>query len=81
MVSWDAGADRAVCAVRGDAGVALRGQSASRTRTATLFDALNVRRPLKGRVSVSRAKIGRRLGRDNRRTANQNLEALPSAQK
>lgn len=67
-------ADRAVCAVGGEAGVELGRLPATRIRTATLFNALNVRRLLKGRVSVPWAKNGRRLSRSE-------LEALPSAQK
>ena len=69
--------DRTVCAVEPAAGVAPIGPAAGRTRTRHLFNALNVRRLLKGLVSVSRAKNGRRLSRDDRRPATQNLEALP----
>ena len=47
------GIDRAVCAVGGEAGVELGGAPDTRIRTATLFNSLNVRRLLKGRVSVS----------------------------
>ena len=65
---------RAVCAVVGEVGVALKGPSTIRTRTAALFNALSVRRLLKGRVSVSRANIGRRLSMGE-------LETLQSAQK
>ena len=74
-------ADRAVCAVGSEAGVELGGLPATRIRTRDLFNALNVRRLLRGQWSVSGAKNGRRLSRDDRRTATQNLEALPSAQK
>ena len=62
-------------------GVELGGTPETRIRTAALFNALNVRRLLKGRVRVSRANNVRRLGRDDRRTATQNLEALPSTRK
>ena len=71
------GTDRAVCAVSGEAGVELGGTPGTRTRTVALFNSLNVRRLLKELASVSRAKNGRRLSRDDRRPATQNLEALP----
>ena len=43
--------DRAVCAVNGEAGVELGGTPETRIRTAAMFNSLNVRRLLKGRVT------------------------------
>ena len=62
--------DRALCAVNGEAGVELGGTPETRIRTAALFNSLNVRRLLKGRVRVSRAKNGRQLSMGE-------LETLP----
>ena len=77
----DESPDRAVCAVRCEAGVSLRRTDAGRTRTRHLFNVLNVRRFLNGRDEGSRANSGRRLRLGDRTEATQNLEALPSAQK